>query len=570
VWLRDDELRVALGCMRLSTEPNRDDERGIDTIVAALESGITILDSAHAYALDDDDKGHNERLIARAVAKARVDSASVRVVTKGGMLRPDGKWRTDGRARTILRDCDAARAALDGLAIDLYLLHAPDPDVDFGVSVRALASLLEKGHVKRVGLSNVTRTQLDEAMAIVPISAVEAQLSWFDASALDNGVLARCIERDIPFLAHRPLGGVKKQRTIARDKMLSALANKHATSNVHVALAAVLDLHPLVIAVPGTTSPTHARDVVARVALDDDDRAQLASTFDKARVLGPRAPTDLADGEVVMLMGLQGAGKTDALSSWLARGYERINRDELGGTMRSLHQHLDARLRDGSRKLVLDNTYLERKTRREAIETAWKHRVPVRGVWHDIELVDAQVNMVLRMLRAHGRLLDTKECNALGGGPDALPPHAQHRSLQRMERPSLDEGYASLDVVTFARRPGAAHLRAATFIAFEVVGRGLAPRSQSEAMPCVVFAWRPSPLTSVRPLVDAAMDVVECTHGAGPPLCWCRPPLPGLLLAWSHAHDVDPRRSTLIGITPTHRALAKAIGATFVLPDERE
>lgn len=76
-------------------------------------------------------------------------------------------------------------------------------------------------------------------------------------------------------------------------------------------------------------------------------------------------------------------------------------------------------------------------------------------------------------------------------------------------------------------------------------------------------------MTSVRPLVDASIDVVECTHGAGPPLCWCRPPLPGLLLAYAHAHGIDPMRSTLIGVSPTHRALAKAIGATFVTPPEK-
>lgn len=448
--------------MRLSSEPDRDEARGIETIVAAIDSGVTILDSAHAYALDDEDKGHNERLIARALA--RVSNAErIRIVTKGGMRRPDGQWHVDGRARTIASDCEASRAALDGLPIDLYLLHAPDPDVDFTVSVRALAALLDKGLVRRVGLSNVTRTQLDLALTIVPISAVQAQLSWFDDSALDNGVLARCVERGIPFLAHRPLGGVKKQRTLARDKTLTTIAAKHhATSNVHVALAAVLDLHPLVIAVPGTTSPEHARALVVGatgvppvIALDDDDRAQVATKLDKTRVHGPRAPTALGDGEVVLLMGLQGAGKTDALASWLERGYERINRDERGGTMRSLHQHLDERLAAGARRIVLDNTYLERKQRREAIDTAWKHRVSVRGVWHEIELADAQVNVVMRMLRAHGRLLDAKECNALGGGPDALPPHAQHRSLQRLERPSLDEGFASLDVVTFARRPGA-------------------------------------------------------------------------------------------------------------------
>ena len=160
----EGEARIGLGCMRLSTERERDEARATATIHAALDGGVRLFDSAHAYALDDGERGHNERLLARALA-SHPAGATARVVTKGGMARPGGAWRPDGRARAIAADCEASLRALDGRAIDLYLLHAPDPRVAWATSVRALAGLVERGLVARVGVCNVTRRQLEEAMA---------------------------------------------------------------------------------------------------------------------------------------------------------------------------------------------------------------------------------------------------------------------------------------------------------------------------------------------------------------------------------------------------------------------
>src|SRR5262245_544755 len=120
-WLGPDELRIGLGRMRLSTErtpdsapaPALDEERAVATIHAALDAGVTVFDTAHAYGLDDGDRGHNERLLARALV-AHPRGAAARVVTKGGMRRRDGGWQPDGRARAILEDCEASLRALDG------------------------------------------------------------------------------------------------------------------------------------------------------------------------------------------------------------------------------------------------------------------------------------------------------------------------------------------------------------------------------------------------------------------------------------------------------------------------
>src|SRR5437764_13357354 len=169
--------------MRLSTEPERDDELALETIAAAVDAGLTGFDTARSYGLGEDDVGHNERLLARALRSSGAD-ARARIVTKGGMTRLGGGWVPNGRAKALRADCEASLAALDGLPIDLYLIHAPDPRTPWRTTVRALAKLLDDGLVRRIGVSNVNRRQLDEALELAPIAALEVGLSVFDDSAL--------------------------------------------------------------------------------------------------------------------------------------------------------------------------------------------------------------------------------------------------------------------------------------------------------------------------------------------------------------------------------------------------
>src|SRR5688572_8672204 len=170
-WLDPSELRVGLGCMRMSTDESRDEQVARGTIAAAAEAGMTVFDTAHSYGRGEGELGHNESLLAGALRDCGAE-ANARVVTKGGMARTGGRWVPDGRAKAILGDCESSLSALDGLAVDLYLIHAPDPRTPWRTSVRALARLVDEGLVKRVGLSNVNRGQLDEALELAPISAV--------------------------------------------------------------------------------------------------------------------------------------------------------------------------------------------------------------------------------------------------------------------------------------------------------------------------------------------------------------------------------------------------------------
>src|SRR4029453_10129837 len=206
------ELRIGLGCMRL-------DDRGAETITAAAEVGVTVFDTARAY------EG-SEALLAHSLA----NTDGVRIVTKGGMSRPNGAWVPDGRAKSIRADCEASLVALDGLPIDTYLLHAPDPRTPWRTSVRALARLVDEGLVRRVGVSNVNRSELDEALELAPVAAVQVALSPYDDRALRGGVLDRCADLGGAVIRPSPLGGLRRAGRLAREQSLSRIAENHGAT----------------------------------------------------------------------------------------------------------------------------------------------------------------------------------------------------------------------------------------------------------------------------------------------------------------------------------------------------
>jgi aryl-alcohol dehydrogenase-like predicted oxidoreductase len=576
-WLAPSELRIGLGCMRLSTDENRDDELALETIAAAAAAGITVFDTARAYGRDASELGHNERLLARALRRCGAEG-SARIVTKGGMTRADGGWIPDGRAKAIRAHCEASLDALDGLAIDLYLVHAPDPRTPWRTSVRALARLADEGVVRRVGLSNVNRIQLDEALELAPIAAVQVALSPYDDRALRGGVVERCAEAGIAVIAHSPLGGPRRAGGLARRQELAEVADARGATAAEVALAWLLGLSRLVVAIPGARRPETARSAAraAKLELDADDRAVLARALG-----GPRATrVDLArpagDADVVLVMGIPGAGKRRLAEEYVARGYVRLNRDERGGSLRELADELDEQLSAGVRRVVLDNTYLTRAARSYVIETASRHRVAARCIWLDTPLAQAQVNLVERILERLGSLPTPEELRGLARRePGLLAPTSQMRTLRELEPPSADEGFAAVEHVPFERARPAGRARAGVLVAAPALrkdGWVHALEQADRAAPHLVFDWRPDgtpdalavEAARVSAEVSGPVESALCPHPAGPPTCWCRPPLPGLPLAFARAHGVDPSRSILVGASPAHRTLATTLGARYV------
>lgn len=558
-----------------------DEQLALDTIAAAAAAGVTVYDTAHAYATDQSNLGSNERLVARAL-RATGRQPNARIITKGGMTRPDGQWVPDGRAKAIAADCEASLAALDGLPVNLYLLHAPDPRTSWRTSVRSLARLAEQGLVEHVGVANVTRTQLDEALELAPIAAVQVAMSPFDDRALRGGVVDRCAELGLTLIAHSPLGGPRRAGTLGRRTELAQIAARYDATAAQAALAWLLGLSPAVMAIPGARRPVTARSAAraATLELREEDHATLLAAFGGAR---PRAsgakasasPPEGVAGEVVIVMGIPGAGKTRLAAAYTDRGYIRLNRDERGGSLRAVANELDERLSAGARQAVLDNTYLTRALRNRVVETAERHSLAVRCVWLDTPLAQAQVNLVERLLERFGSLPTPQQVrDASRREPWLMLPTSQMRAMRELEPPSLDEGFASIETVPFARVSPADGERG-VFVGAAATTTGGIVDALAEAdpgAPHLLFDWIPDgdagaladEASLVASAVDGPVEVAVCPHPGGAPSCWCRPPLPGLPLAFARAHRLDPGRSTVIGCTAAHRTLANALGARYL------
>jgi aryl-alcohol dehydrogenase-like predicted oxidoreductase/histidinol phosphatase-like enzyme len=595
---------AGLGCMRLSTDPDRDETAAVATLHAALDAGVTLLDTADAYCRDQAELGHNERLIARALATWAGDRSRVTVATKGGIVRPDGRWQPDGRARHLTAACEASRRALGVDRIPLYQLHGPDPRVPLATSVRALAGLKRDGLIDAIGLCNVTVGQIEEARRIAEIDSIQVELSlWHDEHFL-SGVAGYCLAQGLRLLAYRPLGGRKaRARTVVNPVLNAIAARRHATP-FEIALAWVADLSPLVVPIPGATRVETAQSCAraARLRLTDDDRAELDAICPAARVFRAAAPRPTpvrSDAEVVLIMGLPGAGKTSLAQTYAARGYQRLNRDDAGGTLRDLAGALDGALRAGRSRLVLDNTYASRKSRAPVIRAAAAHGVAVRAVWLATSIEDAQVNAASRILERYGRLLDEGEL-AVHRKRDAgaFPPMVQYRYQRDLEPPDAAEGFSRIDVVPFERSLDPAHTTRAVIVWCDgvLLGSRSSRRAPAAADDVVVdparaatlrlyqergfrllgLSWQPEAGDGRRSIADVdalfarmselmgvAMEVEYCPHPAGPPRCWCRKPLPGLGVLLIRRHRLDPAACIYVGEGAQDPGFARRLGFTF-------
>lgn len=276
---------VGYGGMHLSIQDRPSEAQGIRVIHAALDAGVSFIDTADVYCLDENDIGHNERLVAAALAARASDREPVIVGTKGGVTRPGGRWETDGRPEHLRAACERSLRALGVERIDLYQLHAPDPRVPFAESVGALADLQRTGKVRWVGLSNVSVSQIREAERFVPVTSVQNRLNPFFREALADGVLAYCTERQIGFLAYSPTGGGRLNRKLPVHSVLNPMAARLGVTPHTLVLAWVLAQSPAVIVIPSARTVDHAVDSAraAEIDLSESDLAAItAAEFSRA------------------------------------------------------------------------------------------------------------------------------------------------------------------------------------------------------------------------------------------------------------------------------------------------
>jgi len=301
---------IGLGCMNLShaygSPPSP--AAGIALIHRALELGVTHFDTAALYGF-----GRNETLVGEALGAARRD---IHLASKCGMTGIDGKRVIDGRPETLIRTCHEALQRLRTDVIDLYYLHRADPRVPIEDSVGGLARLVRAGHVRAIGLSEVSAVTLRRAHAEHPIAAVQSEYSLWTRNP-EIAVLAACRELGTSFVAFSPLGrgflggGITDAEALAPEDIrrtmprfvepqfsanrrllapLRALAAEAGCSPGQLALAWLLERRPEVIPIPGTTSIAHLEENVAAggLLIDPALLARLESLFAPGTVQGAR------------------------------------------------------------------------------------------------------------------------------------------------------------------------------------------------------------------------------------------------------------------------------------------
>jgi aryl-alcohol dehydrogenase-like predicted oxidoreductase len=257
---------IGLGGMPMSLEGRPGEEQSIRTIHAALDGGVTFIDTADAYCLNNKEIGHNESLIAKAIS-SWPGSESIHVATKGGHTRPgDGSWQQDGRPEYLKRACEASLKALGVEAIWLYQYHRPDPKVPFAESVGALKSLQDEGKIQLAGLSNVGVEQIDEASEIIDVASVQNEFSA--AFTESEPELRHCEKRGIAFLPWSPLGGIGSAGELGdRHRAFSEVADECGVSPQQVALAWELAKAGNVIPIPGASRPETIGDSLGAAEL---------------------------------------------------------------------------------------------------------------------------------------------------------------------------------------------------------------------------------------------------------------------------------------------------------------
>jgi aryl-alcohol dehydrogenase-like predicted oxidoreductase len=249
---------IGLGGMPMAIEGRPDEERSIATIHAALDAGVTFIDTADAYHLDaQDEVGHNELLIAKALKSYGGDTSGVLVATKGGHLRPEpGPWAQNGHPEYLKQAAEASAKRLGVDAIGLYQYHRPDPKVPYADSIGALRELLDAGTIRMAGISNADPGQIREAADILGDRLVSVQNQFSPKFRSSEPELVLADELGIAFLPWSPLGGISGAASLGESyEAFGRIAEERGVTPQIVCLAWELAKSPLVIPIPGASRP---------------------------------------------------------------------------------------------------------------------------------------------------------------------------------------------------------------------------------------------------------------------------------------------------------------------------
>ncbi len=254
--------RLGFGAMRITgpgvTGPPTDRDGVLRVLRRAVELDVNLIDTADSYG-----PNVSEDLIAEALHPY---PEALVLATKGGLTRPPGhhgEWPRNGRPEHLRAACEGSLRRLAVERIDLYQLHRVDPDVPLAESVGALAELRDEGKIRHIGLSNVSVAQLEEARGIVAIVSVQNRLNLTERTSTD--VLDVCERDGLAFFPWHPLAAGKLAEP---GGIVAEIAASRDASAGQVALAWLLARSPVMVPIPGTSSPAHLEENIAATELE--------------------------------------------------------------------------------------------------------------------------------------------------------------------------------------------------------------------------------------------------------------------------------------------------------------
>lgn len=276
---------IGFGAMPLSMGDNvrPDEEQAIATVHAALDAGVTFIDTADIYAPSWDTMGHNEEIVARALA-AYGPSDHVIVGTKAGITRGPGEtWGRDGSLGYLRTAVEASLRRLGREVIDLYQWHRPDRSLEYADVVGHFKTLQDEGKVRAVGISNANLEQIDIAVEVLGADGLASVQNEFSPRFLSSrDELDHCGRLGVAFLPWSPLGGTGRAGEVGnRAAVFSEIGTELGVSPQQVVLAWELSLGEHVIPIPGASRPATISDSAqaAMLRLDDEQLQRIAASL---------------------------------------------------------------------------------------------------------------------------------------------------------------------------------------------------------------------------------------------------------------------------------------------------
>lgn len=268
---------IGMGAMPFSVAGRPTEHESIHIIETFLELGGNFIDTADVYGLDDADRGHNEKLICKAL-KQIGKRDDVLVATKGGATRPDGGWGLrGGHPKKLRHACEQSLINLKVSELSLYYLHGPDPDIPLEDSIGELVKLKNEGKIKQIGIANVTLDEVKLATTLTTITAIQNRCNPFCKGDLQNGLIDFCQLNDIIYVPYCPFGGWVDHVKLASSDLFTPLTDKYQVSSYFISLAWLLKKGDNIVPIPGMDKKEHVvmNFKAADFKLSDEEVARM-------------------------------------------------------------------------------------------------------------------------------------------------------------------------------------------------------------------------------------------------------------------------------------------------------